>query len=72
MQTRRGRSFSAPFLLFTALICGACGDSSPQRLTEAQQPGKGTAFVSEEPRVFFLEVRSQDLEWTVTVSERLR
>jgi hypothetical protein len=140
MQTRRGRAFPAPFLLFAALICGACGDSSPQRVTEAQQPdeswnklrsysgsgdeqvesftsdtgalriewqakpkqgattpgtfrvalhsaisgrpltvpidhrgpGTGTAFVSEEPRVFFLDVRSQDLDWTVTVSERLR
>ena len=140
MQTRRGRSFTAPFLLFAALVWCACGESSPQRVTEAQQPdeawntlrsysgsgdeqvesftsdtgalriewqakpktgattpgtfrvalhsaisgrpltvpidhkgpGKGTAFVSEEPRVFFLDVRSQDLEWAVTVSERLR
>ena len=140
MQIRRGRSFPAPFLFFAALICCACGDASPQRVTEAQQPeqswntlrsysgsgdeqvesfasdtgalriewqakpkngattpgtfrvalhsaisgrpltvpidhkgpGKGTAYVSEEPRVFFLDVRSQELEWNITVSERLR
>ena len=139
MQTRRGRLFAAPFFL-VALLGGACGESSPQRVTEAQQPheawntlrsysgsgdeqvesftsdtgalriewqakpkpgattsgtlrvglhsaisgrpltvpiehrgpGKGTAFVSEEPRVFFLDVRSEDLEWSLTVSERLR
>ena len=35
-------------------------------------PGKGTAFVSEEPRVFFFEVQSKDLRWKLTVSERLR
>ena len=34
-------------------------------------PGKGSVFVSEEPRVFFFEVQSQDLEWTITVAERL-
>ena len=140
MQTRRGRSFTAPFLLLAALVCCACGGSPAQRVTEARQPdeswnmlrsysgsgdeqeesftsdtgalriewqakpkeggttpgtfrvalhsaisgrpltvpidhrgpGKGTAFVSEEPRVFFLDVRSQDLEWIITVSERLR
>jgi hypothetical protein len=139
MQTRRGRSYTAPFL-FLLLFSWACGDASPQRLTKAQEdyqawntlrsfsgkgdeqlesftsdtgalridweakpkegattpgtfrvalhsaisgrplvvpiehrgPGKGTEFVGEEPRVFFFEVESQDLEWTITVSERLR
>jgi hypothetical protein len=35
-------------------------------------PGRGTAFVSEEPRVFFALVTAQDLEWKITISERLR
>jgi hypothetical protein len=35
-------------------------------------PGRGTAFVSEEPRVFFALVTSQNLEWKITISERLR
>jgi hypothetical protein len=139
MQTQRGRFHAAPFL-FALVLLSACGDSSPQRVTDAQQdrqmwntlrsfsgsgdeqvesftsdtgalridweakpkegattsgmfrvalhsaisgrplalpiehrgPGKGTAFVSEEPRVFFFEVQSQDLEWKITVSERLQ
>jgi hypothetical protein len=34
-------------------------------------PGTGTAFVSEDPRVFFTVVESHDLEWSFTVAERL-
>ena len=34
--------------------------------------GKGTAYVSEEPRVFFLNVSSADVEWNIAVSERVR
>lgn len=34
--------------------------------------GKGTAYFSEEPRVFFMEVTSADVEWTIAVSERVR
>jgi len=34
--------------------------------------GKGVAYFSEEPRVFFLNVESQDLDWKVSVSERVR
>ena len=31
-------------------------------------PGRGTAFVSEEPRVFFALVSAQDLDWKITIS----
>ena len=34
-------------------------------------PGKGTAFVGEDPRVFFGEVESNGLDWTITVQERI-
>jgi hypothetical protein len=34
-------------------------------------PGKGTVFISEEPRVFFFEVQAEDLQWQITVAERL-
>ena len=34
--------------------------------------GKGTAYFSEEPRVFFLDVASEDVEWTIAASERVR
>jgi hypothetical protein len=34
--------------------------------------GKGTVYFSEEPRVFFMEVTSADVDWKISVSERLR
>ena len=34
-------------------------------------PGKGTAFVGEDPRVFFAEIDSHDLDWSFTVQERI-
>lgn len=34
--------------------------------------GKGTAFVSEDPRVFFAVVESKGLDWSFTIEERLR
>lgn len=34
--------------------------------------GKGTAYFSEEPRVFFLDVTSEGLQWKITVAERVR
>ena len=34
--------------------------------------GKGTAYVSEEPRVFFMEVASTDVDWKIGVAERVR
>ena len=139
MRVSRGRFSPAPFV-FLCLLLPACGDSSPKRVTEAQQdnavwstlrswsgngdaqldsftsdtgalriewettpksgakapgmfkvaihssisgrplivpiehrgPGRGTAFVSEEPRVFFALVSAQDLEWKITIAERLR
>ncbi len=37
-----------------------------------QGEGTGTAYVSEEPRVFFTVVNARDVEWKFTISERLR
>jgi len=34
--------------------------------------GKGVAYFSEEPRVFFASVTSDDLDWKVSISERVR
>lgn len=34
--------------------------------------GKGIAYVSEDARVFFMNVSSTDVEWTIAVSERVR
>jgi hypothetical protein len=34
--------------------------------------GKGTAYFSEEPRVFFLNVSGKDVDWKISVSERVQ
>lgn len=34
--------------------------------------GKGVAYFSEEPRVFFVAVTSEGVDWKIAVSERLR
>jgi hypothetical protein len=34
--------------------------------------GKGIAYVSEDARVFFMNVSSTDVDWTIAVSERVR
>ena len=36
---------------------------------DKQSPGAGTAYVSEDPRVFFVVVESQNLDWSFTVEE---
>jgi hypothetical protein len=41
-------------------------------IVDRQGEGKGTVYVSEEPRVFFTVVTSQDLEWKITVAGRVR
>jgi hypothetical protein len=33
---------------------------------------KRSAGASEEPRVFFMEIKSTDVDWTIAVSERVR
>jgi hypothetical protein len=144
MRTSRGRFHPAPFL-FLVLFSWACGDSSPARVTEAQEKtpaqeqqiawntirswsgsgdaqldsftsdtgalriewetkarsdtlppgafhvaihsaisgrplivpidhngvGRGTVFVSEDPRVFFAVIESRDLAWSITIKDRL-
>jgi hypothetical protein len=46
------------------------GASAP--ILEHRGKGKGTAYVSEEPRVFFMEVTSADVDWKIGVAERVR
>jgi hypothetical protein len=41
-------------------------------IVDRQGEGAGTVYVSEEPRVFFAVVTSQDIEWKITIAERVR
>ena len=47
-------------------------DATGAAVVDQRGRGKGTSYFSEEPRVFFLEVTSEDVEWKITVSERVR
>jgi hypothetical protein len=72
-------------ILWEAKPTGAASSSGTFRLTihsaisgrplmvavDQKGPGKGTAFVGEDPRVFFAEVDSHDLDWSFTVQERI-
>jgi hypothetical protein len=72
-------------ILWEATPSGAAASSGTFRLTihsaisgrplmvavDQKGPGKGTAFVGEDPRVFFAEVDSHDLDWSFTVQERV-
>jgi hypothetical protein len=33
--------------------------------------GSGTAFVADEPRMYFISIESQGLDWSLTVEERI-
>lgn len=41
-------------------------------ILDHQGEGKGTVYFGEEPRVFFLDVTSTDVDWKIAVSERVR
>ena len=41
-------------------------------ILDHQGEGKGTTYFSEEPRVFFLNVSGQGVDWKIAVSERTR
>jgi hypothetical protein len=72
-------------ILWEAKPSGAASSSGTFRITihsaisgrpllvavDHKGPGKGTAFVGEDPRVFFAEVDSHDLDWSFTVQERI-
>ena len=72
-------------ILWEAKASGPTSSSGTLRLTihsaisgrpllvalDQKGPGKGTAFVGEDPRVFFAEVVSKELDWSFTVQERV-
>ena len=40
-----------------------------QLAVDRQGPGAGTAFIQQDPHVFFAKVESADIEWSFTVDE---
>ncbi|MSO56275.1 MAG: hypothetical protein EXQ55_05040 [Acidobacteria bacterium] len=71
-EAKRVADAAGPGSLKIVVHSAISGRPLAAAVVDHQGEGKGTAYVSEEPRVFFAEVSSQDVEWTVTISERLR
>ena len=72
-------------MIWEATAAGPGADTAPFRVTihsaisgrpllvavDHTGPGKGTATVGEDPRVFFAEIVAGDLDWSITVQERV-
>jgi hypothetical protein len=43
-----------------------------QAVVDQKGAGKGTTFFSEDPRVFFAVVESEELDWSFTIEDRVR
>jgi hypothetical protein len=43
-----------------------------QPIVDQKGAGKGMTFFSEDPRVFFAVVESEDLDWSFTIQDRIR
>jgi hypothetical protein len=84
-QTQSFPSEGTLRILWEAKATGVVSPSAAFRLTihsaisgrplsvavDHKGPGKGTAFVGEDPRTFFAVVDSRDLNWTFTIQERV-
>lgn len=60
-------SVSAPFRL---TVHSAISGRPLAVAVDQKGPGAGTGFVAEDPRMFFVVVESENLDWSFTVEER--
>ena len=63
---------SAPGSLKIVVHSAISGRPLAAPVLDQRGEGKGTAYFSEEPRVFFMEVTSTEVEWKIGVAERVR
>jgi hypothetical protein len=71
-ETKRLAAATAPGWLKIVVHSAISGRPLAGPVVDQRGEGKGTAYFSEEPRVFFMEVTSQDVDWKIAVSERVR
>lgn len=71
-EAKRAAGATAPGSLKIVVHSAISGRPLGAAVVDQRGEGKGTAYFSEEPRVFFMEVKSTDLEWNIVVSERVR
>ena len=71
-EAKRVAGASAPGWLKIVVHSAISGRPLAAPVVDQRGEGKGIAYFSEEPRVFFMEVTSEDLEWKIAVFERVR
>ena len=71
-EAKRSPNATTPGTLKIVMHSAISGRPLAAPVVDERGEGKGTAYFSEEPRVFFMDVTSTDVEWKISVSERVR
>ncbi len=71
-EAKRSAGAETPGVLRIVFHSAISGRPLAAPVVDHPGDGKGVAYFSEEPRVFFVSVTSEDVEWKISVSERVR
>ena len=71
-EAKRSPNAITPGTLQIVMHSAISGRPLAPPVVDHQGEGKGIAYFSEEPRVFFINVVSDNLDWKIAVSERVR
>jgi hypothetical protein len=71
-QTKQTPGDKTPGTLRIVFHSAISGRPLAPPTVDHQGEGTGMAYFSEEPRVFFIAVTSEGVEWTIRLSERVR
>ena len=71
-ETKRSAGATGEGTLAIVMHSAISGRPLGAAVVDHRGEGKGIAYVSEEARVFFMNVSSTDVEWTIAASERVR
>lgn len=71
-EAKRTAETAAPGSLKIVVHSAISGRPLAAPVLDQRDEGKGIAYFSEEPRVFFFDVDSAGLDWKISVSERVR
>ncbi|MBS1816736.1 MAG: hypothetical protein JSU08_02295 [Acidobacteria bacterium] len=69
MRIRWSTSHAGPDSSFQLTIHSAISGRPMQTVVDHSGDGEGTAFFSDDPRVFFAVVDARNLDWTFTIEE---
>jgi hypothetical protein len=71
-ESKRQPDAQGPGTLKIVMHSAISGRALAAPVVDQAGEGKGIAYFSEEPRVFFVAVVSEDVEWKIRISERVR